>query len=284
MADSPYIIDVTAENFSEVVLTGSAKQPVMVDFWADWCQPCQTLMPVLSKMAEQGQGQFILAKVNSDQNQDLATQFGVRSLPTVKLFKNGEPVDEFLGALPESQIQAFIDQHIDRESDSIHARAMQALQENDQKTALTLLQEANSIDPGRSKIVVDLAKLLAATDNSDEALSLLNSLPREARESTDVAALLARLEFAGNAESLPDIGTLMADAANGNLDAKLQLSNKLIAEGDYKAAMNQLLEIMQKDRKFKDDIGRTTLLKVFDMLGADPLVDQYRRKMFNLLY
>lgn len=284
MADSPFIIDVTAENFSAVVLEGSMKQPVLVDFWADWCQPCQALMPVLSKMAEQSQGLFILAKINSDQNQDLAQQFGVRSLPTVKLFKNGQPVDEFMGALPESQIQAFIDQHIDRESDRIHARAIEALQVNDQEAALKLLQQANAMDPERVQIAVDLATLMADVGQSAEAVTLLKTLPKEEQGSAIVAALLARLEFAGNAESLPDLETLKAQAAEGDLEAKLQLSNKLVAAGDHEPAMIQLLEIMQKDRGFKDDIGRTTLLKIFDMLGADPLVEQYRRKMFSFLY
>ena len=284
MADSPFIIDVTADNFSAVVLEGSMKQPVLVDFWADWCQPCQALMPVLSKMAEQSQGLFILAKINSDQNQDLAQQFGVRSLPTVKLFKNGQPVDEFMGALPESQIQAFIDQHIDRESDKIHARAIEALQVNDQEAALKLLQQANAMDPERVQIAVDLATLMADVGQSPEAATLLKTLPKEEQGSAIVAALLARLEFAGSAESLPDLETLKAQAAEGDLEAKLQLSNKLVAAGNHEPAMIQLLEIMQKDRGFKDDIGRTTLLKIFDMLGADPLVEQYRRKMFSFLY
>jgi len=284
VADSPFIIDVTAENFSAVVLEGSMKQPVLVDFWADWCQPCQALMPVLSKMAEQSQGLFILAKINSDQNQDLAQQFGVRSLPTVKLFKNGQPVDEFMGALPESQIQAFIDQHIDRESDRIHARAIEALQVNDQEAALKLLQQANAMDPERVQIAVDLATLMADVGQSAEAVTLLKTLPKEEQGSAIVAAALARLEFAGNAESLPDLETLKAQAAEGDLEAKLQLSNKLVAAGNHEPAMIQLLEIMQKDRGFKDDIGRTTLLKIFDMLGADPLVEQYRRKMFSFLY
>ncbi len=284
MADSPFIIDVTADNFSAVVLEGSMKQPVLVDFWADWCQPCQALMPVLSKMAEQSQGLFILAKINSDQNQDLAQQFGVRSLPTVKLFKNGQPVDEFMGALPESQIQAFIDQHIDRESDRIHARAIEALQVNDQEAALKLLQQANAMDPERVQIAVDLATLMADVGQSAEAVTLLKTLPKEEQGSAIVAALLARLEFAGSAESLPDLETLKAQAAEGDLEAKLQLSNKLVAAGNHEPAMIQLLEIMQKDRGFKDDIGRTTLLKIFDMLGADPLVEQYRRKMFSFLY
>ncbi len=284
MADSPFVIEVTAENFSEVVLEGSMKRPVLVDFWADWCQPCQTLMPILSKMAEQGKGQFVLAKINSDENQDLAQQFGVRSLPTVKLFKNGQPVDEFMGALPESQIQAFIDQHIDRESDKIHARAIEALQVNDQETALKLLQEANAMDPERAQIAVDLATLMADVGQSAEAVTLLKTLPKEEQDSAIVAALLARLEFAKSAESLPDLETLKTQAAEGDLEAKLQLSNKLVADGDNEAAMIQLLEIMQKDRGFKDDIGRTTLLKIFDMLGTDPLIDQYRKKMFNFLY
>ncbi len=284
MADSPYIFEVTADNFDQVVLQTSREKPVLVDFWADWCQPCQMLMPVLGKLADEYKGQFILAKVNSDQNQALAQQYGVRSLPTVKLFKQGQIVDEFMGALPEGQVREFLDRHIDRESDKLHDHAMAILEAGDRNAAISLLKKANDMDPGRAKLAVPLARLLIDNGSPEEAENLLKALPADERNSADAAALLARLEFDQQASDLPDRQTLERQAESGDLEARLQLANKLVAEGDYEAAMNHLLTIMQKDRGFKDDIGRKTLLKIFDMLGDDPLVEQYRRKMFNYLY
>ncbi len=284
MADSPYIFEVTQENFAQVVLQGSQQQPVLVDFWADWCQPCRMLMPILSNLAEQYNGQFILAKINSDQNQELAAQYGVRSLPTVKLFKNGQPVDEFMGALPESQVREFLDRHIERESDKLLDQAMAILASGDEDAALPLMRKAAELDPKRARIITPLARLLAGKGQTQEALDLLNGLPSSERDSAEASALLAQIEFSQQAADLPDRQTLETRAEAGDLEARLQLANKLVAEGDYQPAMDQLLAIMQKDRGFQDDIARKTLLKIFDMLGDDPLVEQYRRKMFNYLY
>ena len=286
MADSPFIKVVNAENFNQVVIEGSRQQPVLVDFWADWCAPCRALMPVLSKLAEEYGGQFILAKVNSDENQGLAQQFGVRSLPTVKLFKDGMPIDEFMGALPESQVREFLDRHIERESDRLLVAAEEALAAGDEDQAMALLQQARELDPRRPEVITALARLLAARGDAEQAEQLLNALPAADRDSPEVAALLAELEFAraaGDGESVAEL-TQRLEADPNDSETRFRLAQKLLAEKQYEAAMQQLLTLMQKDREFNDDAARKTLLKVFDMLGDDPLVAEYRRKMFNLLY
>ncbi len=285
MADSPYIKEVNTENFAEVVTQGSMQQPVLVDFWADWCAPCRSLMPVLSKLAEEYNGKFILAKVNSDENQQLAQQFGVRSLPTVKLFKNGAPVDEFMGALPESQVREFLERHIERESDRMIQAAEAASAAGDTDQALALLQQANAIDPGRPAVITALARLLTEKGELEQAEQLLKSLPIADRDSPEVSAMLAELEFAraGGEDSLAELEARLADNPD-DIDTRYQLALKLLAEKRYEPAMQHLLTIMQKDRTFQDDAARKTLLKAFDMLGDDPLVTEYRRKMFNLLY
>ena len=241
-------------------------------------------MPLLAKLMDEYQGKIILAKVNSDENQDLATQYGVRSLPTVKLFKQGAAIDEFMGALPESQVREFLDRHIERESDTIHAAGIQAFNQGDTQQAIELLQKANTMDPGRAIIVTDLANIMIETGQDEQAEELLLTLPRDERDKPEIAGLLARLQFFREAKDLPDTATLEKASDEGDLKSLYQLAVRKLSEGDYETAMEKLLKIMQKDRKFEDDIGRKTLLKVFDMLGHDPLVETYRRKMFNFLY
>ena len=129
MSESPYIHNVDMQNFQALVLENSMKQPVLVDFWADWCQPCQTLMPMLAKLADEYAGKFVLAKVNSDEQQELATHFGIKSLPTMKLIVNGQVVDERMGVIPEAEIRAFIDPHITSESNGLLDDAMAAYNE-----------------------------------------------------------------------------------------------------------------------------------------------------------
>jgi len=286
MADSPYITDVTSENFSQVVLQGSAERLVLVDFWAEWCAPCKMLLPVLAKLADEMQGQLILAKINTDQQQALAQEYAVRSLPTVKFFRNGAVVNEFMGAQSEAHIRQMLDQHIVRPSDHLLAQAMQLQTEGNHDAALALLKQANEDDPGRPKIIVALAGLLTETNDLAGAENLLNSLSGSEKGQPEVAALMAKLEFARQSENQPDVDSLLQAVKQdeNNLEARFQLASQAITAEDYETGLEQLLEIMKRDRGYKDDIGRKTLLKVFDMLGDNPLAADYRRKMFNLLY
>jgi len=286
MANSPYVVEVTDENFDQVVLQGSSERLVLVDFWADWCAPCKMLLPLLNKLAEEMNGQFVLAKLNTDQHQALAQEYGVRSLPTVKFFKDGVVVDEFMGVQPEPQIRSMLDLHIVRASDQLLQQAMLLKTQGNPESALAVLQQANSDDPGRTKIIITLAELHIDRGDLDDAESLLETLPKSEKETHEVSVLMAKLEFARNAENQPDSEALLStiQADENNLEARLQLASQAIHGQDYQTGLEQLLEIMKRDRSFGDDIGRKTLLKVFDILGDNPLAADYRRKMFNLLY
>ena len=284
MSETPNILVVDESNFAALVIEGSQQQPVLVDFWAEWCAPCRSLMPVLARLAEEYGGKFILAKVNSDENQALASQFGVRSLPTVKIFKNGVPVDEFMGALPESAVREFIERHIEHESDKMHAEGMQAYRQDDPERAVELLESAHAMEPEKSRITIDLASVLAGSGNPARAEALLNGLPEYERNSSAAEGLLARLEFAREAADLPDESSLEAAAAAGDLNALYQLALLKVSQSDFASAMEKLLLIIQKDRGYADDLGRRTLLKLFAMLGDDPMVDKYRKRMTNLLF
>jgi putative thioredoxin len=285
MANSPFIIDVTADNYAEV-MQASFKVPVLLDFWASWCQPCHALMPVLAKLADEYDGRFLLGKLNTEEEQEIAAQFGIRSIPTVKLFRDGQPVDEFMGALPEQSVREFLDRHLPRESDAQVAVAHQHLQSGDAAGAIELLNAARESDPENVRITVTLAEAQAIAGDIDAAGETLGELPPGEQDKPEVAALRSHLYFAAQVAEAPDEAELEAklQADDEDNEARLQLAMRKVVGQDYDAAMELLLELMQKDRSFGDDAGRNTLVKVFEQLGDDPRVSTYRRRMANLLY
>ena len=285
MAESPYIIDVTRENFAQL-MEASFQVPVLIDFWASWCQPCQVLMPILAKLADEYQGKFLLGKLNTEEEQEIAAQFGIRSIPNVKLFRDGQPVDEFLGALPESAVREFLDRHVARESDTQVAQALEQLRGGNAAGAIVLLEEAHEADPDNPRITVTLAQAQAAAGDVAAAEATLDALPPDQRDKPEVAALRSHLYFEGQLAGAPAAAELEARLAKDpeDLEACFQLALHKVARQDYDAAMELLLELMKKDRSYGDDASRNTLLKVFELLGADPRVGEYRRRMASLLY
>lgn len=288
MAESPYIIDVNEENFVQVVMEGSQQVPVLVDFWADWCNPCQMLMPILAKLAEEYQGRFILAKVNSDQCQELATKLGVRSLPTVKLFKGGQPVDEFMGALPESEVRAFLDKHIEAVvagPDNRVLEAMQAFDKGDTESAKNILVEAYNEDQTVTETALALGQVCMATADYESVELVLKNLSEDDAKKPDAIRLKALLSLSQADTSDKDLATLAEElAADDTSETRYHYSIKLALSGQIEDAMDSLLQLMVRDREFGDDGARKCLITLFDILGTDPIVSKYRRKMFNLLH
>ena len=245
MSDSPYIYNVTIEDFESLVIQNSFKHPVLVDFWADWCQPCQSLIPVLHKLAEECQGAFTLAMVNSDEQGELAAQAGVKSLPTVKLFVDGQMVNEFMGALPESEVKKFLDPYIKTESDQILTAAFQAFGEGKEQEALEMLNTALANDPQNSKLKINIAKLVANQNDFDSAIALINTLTDEEKEQPEVKEILTQIKMANQLKDLGDPAEL-EQRINDNpddLDALLQMSTYLNAGGNHEAAIKILMQI-----------------------------------------
>lgn len=282
---SAFSLDVTRDTFQQAVIEGSKQTLVLVDFWATWCGPCRALKPILEKLAEEYQGKFVLAKVETDANQELAAQYGIRGVPNVKAFINGEVVDEFSGALPEGQVRQFIDRLIPSPADGLRQQAAALVAEGNPAQALKLLGEASQLDPKNEWVRVDAAAIMLNAGEMEEARRLLASLSPATAQESAVQELLARLAFADKAKDLPAAGTLSQRiAANENdLDARLQLANLLIAQQQYEPALAQLLEIVQRDKSYADEAGRKTMLSLFQLLGNSELVSRYRRLLASAL-
>ena len=287
MGESPYIHNVSMQNFQNLVLENSINKPVLVDFWADWCQPCQTIMPMLAKLAEEYAGKFELAKVNADDEQELAAHFGIKSLPTMKLFFKGQLVDERMGVVPESDIREMLDKHIVSESDQFMQAATMAYEQGQIEQALEMLNNALVKDPDNAELKITIAQMVQVQGDSESALSLLDSLDDEGNKLDAAIKLRAEINLAAQLADLPDLSEIEQRLSQNpaDLEALLQKSRHLVARGDYDDAMECLLTIMRTDRSFEDDAGRSGLLGIFDMLGGEhPSVQKYRRKLFTLLH
>lgn len=287
MSDSPYVQDVTATEFNARVIEDSQRQPVLVDFWAAWCGPCQMLTPILEKLANEYAGAFLVAKVNSDEQQELAARYGVRSLPTVKVFKNGQTVDEFMGVQPESTIRQIIERHIVKESDLVREQALAAYAKGEVEQAMDLLKTAVEMDPKQFAARIDLAKLFANQGDLVEANRLLDSLPPEVSNSKEVLELKGQLGFAAVVANAPDEQTLARQLSATPDDPKIryQLAARKLVSGEYEQALEHMLTLMLRHRDFEDDAGRRGMLAIFDVLGGEhPLVKRYRSRMFAALH
>ena len=287
MSESPYIHNVSMQNFQNLVLENSINKPVLVDFWADWCQPCQTIMPMLAKLAEEYAGKFELAKVNADDEQELAAHFGIKSLPTMKLFFKGQLVDERMGVVPESDIREMLDKHIVSESDQFMQAATMAYQQGQTEQALEMLNNALENDPDNAELKITIAQMVHAQGDSESALGLLDSLDDEGNKLDSAIKLRAEINLAAQLAGLPDLSEIEQRLSQNpaDLEALMQKSRHLVARGDYDDAMECLLTIMRNDRGFEDDAGRSGLLEIFDLLGGEhPSVQKYRRKLFTLLH
>lgn len=283
-SDEQLIIDVDRNNIQQL-LEFSMQVPVLLDCWASWCQPCKALMPILEKLTREYRGAFILAKLDIEENQEIAAQLGVRSVPDVKLISQGGLVDHFQGALPEKEIREWLSRYFPAPEEapaSPEEQAAEALAQGDAATARALYEQLVQENPEHSPYQVELARALVAEDRSQEALALLDNLPPEERDAAPARGVRASIEFRNEA---PDDEELAALAGRDDSEAQYKRALRQVADGDYETGLEGLLEVMRKDRGYGDDAARATLLRVFDALGADhPLTVTYRRKLFTLLY
>ena len=280
------MIEINESNFETEVLVRSHEMPVLVDFWADWCAPCKSLMPVLDKLYTDYQGQLQIVKINTDEQRSLAEVNGIRSLPTLRLYRDGEVVEEVMGAQPESVLRELIDPHLLRASNGI-LQDVQALASGGQtEAAIKLLEQGVQDDPGNPNLPMALARLCMADGQLERAAELLESLPRDQRDSEDGKNLKLLLEFARVAADADDPETLSATLRDnpGNAPAWHQLGAQQIVNGDYSAALESFMELLKCDRTYGDNAAQKGLIVLFGLLGEnDERVGRYRRQMANLL-
>ena len=283
-------IEVTRANFDEVVLHASAQQPVLVDFWAPWCGPCRALSPILDRLAEAYAGRFTLAKLNTDEEPEIAARYGIRGIPNCKLFVDGEVADEFTGALPESALRDFLARALPSPAAPLVAQAKAALASGDAPAALATLAAAERMAPDDEDLLMTRVEALLLGDEGAAAKAAVEALQarsgaRAVRDARRLATLAARAALASGAGH--DLGALARAAAASPTDctAKLEYAKALAANGDYERALAELLAIVRADRTFGNDAGRETMLTIFDALPPDSdLVRRYRRELASALH
>ncbi|HEY9198656.1 MAG TPA: thioredoxin [Gammaproteobacteria bacterium] len=288
MADTPNVFDVTQAGYAQQVIENSRRVPVLVDFWADWCGPCKMQLPVLLKLAEEYQGKFLLAKIDTDAERGLANLHNIRSIPTMKLFRDGEVVEEILGAQTESTLRTLLDKYVARASDSVREQAAQLAASGDTDAALALLRETAKNDPDNPRAQLDYVGTAMQAGLIAEAEQALETMPRDIRDSAEMRRYAALLDFAkrvgGGAPARVDLEQRIAQNAD-DLEARDLLAARLALSGDAEGALEQYLEVLRRDRRYRDEAGRKGLLAVFELLGnSGPLVNRYRSQMFNLLH
>ena len=287
MTLSPYVFDASAENFNRLVLENSHKGPVLVHFWTPKAGPCFILMPRLVKLAAEYGGKFLLVMLNADELPELARRFSVNSVPTVKFFWRGEVAHTIHGADPDSSFQEVLDRFIAGDANRAHALGVAAWRAGNVQQARMLLANAAMAEPDNLAIPRDLAKLLWAEGDGEQALKLLDSLPPEARTEPEIARLHAHLNLAETARQAPPLTELEARLVHhpDDLDAHYQRAARLLATDEFAGAMDELLLIARTDRSYRHDLGRTSLLALFDLLGsAHPLTRQYRQALSESLH
>lgn len=280
-----HVFDATEANFEADVIQASLTTPVLVDFWAAWCAPCKTLGPILENVVASYNGAVKLAKVDTDAQMQLASVFGIRSLPTVVLVKDGQMIDGFMGAVPESTVREFLQRHVQLADGETPAAAAPPSSETPEQTIARLQQELTH-QPDRAEIKLDLAFAYLRAGLADAAQTELDSLPANLAEDAKARRLRNQIEFSRQLKDAPDAATLRARIGQDDNDftAHDQLGIRLLVEGETAAGLDEFLHILRTKRDWNDGQAKKRLIAAFSIIDDEDLVGTYRRKMASLLF
>ena len=282
---TPHIFNVDQDNFETEVLQASLKTPVLVDFWATWCEPCKSLGPVLEKLAVEYNGAFRLGKVDVDKIQELAGVFGIRSIPTVMLVKDGQILDGFAGALPEGQLREFLSRHIQPLDGDVEETSEEVVPESPEQ-AINRLQQAIAAEPNRPELKLDLALALAQAGHASAAEAELNALPANLAIDARAVRLRNQLDLSRSLEGAPALDALQqrVQANPQDWEAHDLLGVRLLLGDDQAAGLDQWLLLLERARDWNDGQAKKRLLAAFNTLDDAELVARYRRRMASLLF
>ena len=287
MNPSPFILEGTADNFQQLVIENSKKGLVVVDFWAPWVGPSLKQREILADLARTNEGRFLLVSVNTDVQKPLAERFGVRSLPSFKLFWQGELTAEYHGVQPEADYPRIIEQYVAKKLDKASTDAVAAWQAGQAEQALQILAEASMESPGNLAYPVLMAKILLREGREVDALALLSALPENAQETEEVSGLLAHLDLILTARGAEEQGALQQriDADPTDAEARYQLAASLLAKNQIAPALDQLLYLSRNHTHFKNGIARKGMKAVLGLLDPENAeVARYRRELYRLNY
>jgi putative thioredoxin len=283
MAVSEFVFDATITSFETEVMQKSLTTPVLVDFWAPWCGPCQSLGPLIERIVGEYAGAVLLAKVDTDKEPQLAQAFGIRSLPTVMLFKNGQPVDGFMGLQREPEIRALIERH---------AGPAPLLEDEITQDVLDLTARIEALrakveaEPDKAELKLDLAQALIKAADADLAEQVLASLPDKFQQDKQTLRLRQQLALLRSIDEAPSEPELVSQlkANPDNHRARHQLATLMLLGGAHETALDLYLDLLKRDRSFDDGLARRSLIAAFDLLEDEDLVATYRRRMASLLF
>ena len=268
------IIEVSEVTFLRDVLERSKQQPVIVDFWAPWCGPCRMLSPTLERLTKEANGAFTLAKINTDENQRLAAQYGVQGIPAVKMFRDGKVVGEFVGALPEPKVREFIKKYAPNSSDLMLTAAQDLARAQRWAEAEAAYRHALAVDPHNSQLALELSKTLLRQGHGNEGATLLEAIPADAREAEAAQKLLPVAHWM----------CITAPDGTSEIDRTVAEAGQWARAGNYAEAMDELLGVLRRNRSYRDGEAKQIMLGLFELLGDDPLTKQYRRELANTLF